>query len=144
MFPPGTPDSRASCAKGTFLHQQHHYCNGNNAVYNPINPTSFCAGSSYVMLMLTRCATLRDSPGNQRPSKRLVFYIALWPQPLLINPRDEPPTIGSPLAAGCRWPVVAPAPGSMAEHDALSRLPWVPPTTAHPGSPLLATARGCL
>lgn len=62
------------------------------------------------MLMLTRCATLRDSPGNQRPSKRLVFYIALRPQPLLINPRDEPPAIGSPAAAGRRCPPRLPLP----------------------------------
>ena len=110
MFPPGTPGSRASCAKGTFLQQQRRYCNGNNAVYNPINPTSFCAGSSYVMLMLTRCATLRDSPGNQRPSKWLVFYIALWPQPLLINARDEPPAIASPAATGCWYPPRLPLP----------------------------------
>lgn len=110
VFPPGTPGSQASCVKGTFLHQQHRYCNGNNAVYNPINPTSFCAGSSYVMLMLTRCATLWDSPGNQRPSKRLVFYIALRPQPLLINPRDKPPAIGSPAAAGRRYPPRLPLP----------------------------------
>lgn len=112
MFPPGTPGSRASCVKGTFLPQQCHYCSRNNTVYNPINPTSFCVGSSYLMLMLTRCATLRDSPGNQRPSKRLMFYISLWPHPLLINPRDEPPAIGSPVATGCPCPLwlLLPAP----------------------------------
>lgn len=73
LFPSGTPGSRASCAKGTSLHQQRRYCNGNNAVYSPINPRSFCAGSPYVMLMLTRCAALRDSPGNQRPANRSCF-----------------------------------------------------------------------
>lgn len=109
LAPPGTPGSRASCAKSTFPHQQHHYCNRNNAVYNRINPTSFCAGSSYVMLMLTRCATLRDSPGNQRPSKRLVFYIALRLQPVLINPRAEAPAISNPVAAGHWCPLQLPA-----------------------------------
>lgn len=73
---------------------------------------SFCAGSSYVMLMLTRCATLRDSPGNQRPSKRLMFYIALRLQPVLINPRTEAPATSNPVSAGrqCPLQLALPAP----------------------------------
>lgn len=70
LFPSGTPGSRASCAKGTFLHQQRRSCNANNAVYCPINPRSFCAGSPYAMLMLARCA---GQPREPTPRDRLVF-----------------------------------------------------------------------
>lgn len=49
----------------------------NKALYNPINPTSFCAGCYDVTLMPTRCAALRDGPGAPHHSKGLMFYIAL-------------------------------------------------------------------
>lgn len=140
-IPPSAPGSGASSVKGTYLHQQHRYCNGNNTVYSPINSTSFCASSSYVVLILTRCATLRDSPGNQRPSRRPVSYIALWPQPLLINPRDESPAIGSPAAAG-RWcPLRLLLPR---QSTRLSPACDEAPAAAHPCSLLWSTAQGCL
>lgn len=79
--------------------RQHRCCNGNGALYSPINPTSFCAACSYVTLMLTRCAALRDGPGTPRHSNQLALYTALRLQPLLMSPRDKPPAIGSPAAA---------------------------------------------
>lgn len=76
--------------------RQHRCCNGNGALYSPINPTSFCAACSYVTLMLTRCAALRDGPGTPHHSNQLALYTALRLQPLLMSPRDKPPAIGSP------------------------------------------------
>lgn len=139
LFPSGTPGSRASCAKGTSLHQQRRYCNGNNAVYSPINPGSFCASSPYVMLMLTRCAAQRDGPGSQRPANGLfyMFYTAPQPQPSLINPRDEPAALGSPAAAGRQRPSrLRPRSGRLG--PARSGVPG----RAHPRSPLSPAARG--
>lgn len=82
--------------EGRLSARQHRCCNGNGALYSPINPTSFCAACSYVTLMLTRCAALRDGPGTPHHSNQLALYTALRLQPLLMSPRDKPPAIGSP------------------------------------------------